>query len=127
MIINTPDKLNQYEKELRNRNTAALKTEILVSMGTCGIAAGTTPVLDALKKEVAEAGLGDSIRIVQVGCMGLCHSEPSIEVIDRTTGESAIFGNVTPDKAKAIVAKTIRAGSVIFKISQIEFVSVPIL
>ena len=51
MTINTPDKLKQYEKELGNRNSPALKTEILVSMGTCGIAAGTTPVLDALKKE----------------------------------------------------------------------------
>ncbi|MCX6984635.1 MAG: NADH-quinone oxidoreductase subunit NuoF [Lentisphaerae bacterium] len=112
MTINTPDKLKQYEKELGNRNSPALKTEILVSMGTCGIAAGTTPVLDALKKEVEEGGHGDSIRIVQVGCMGLCHSEPSIEVVDMKTGERAIFGNVTPDKAKAIVAKTVRAAGV---------------
>jgi NADH:ubiquinone oxidoreductase subunit F (NADH-binding)/(2Fe-2S) ferredoxin/Pyruvate/2-oxoacid:ferredoxin oxidoreductase delta subunit len=112
MTINTPDKLKQYEQELRNRNSSALKTEILVSMGTCGIAAGTTPVLDALKKEVEAGGYGDSIRIIQVGCMGLCHSEPSIEVIDIASGERVIFGNVTPDKAKAIVTKTVRAAGV---------------
>ncbi len=111
-IINTPDKLKQYEKKLNGGLSRNVKTDILVSMGTCGIAAGTTPVLDELKKEVAEQNLQDSIRIIPVGCMGLCHSEPTLEVIDRDGGSSVIFGNVTADKAKAIIAKTVRAAGV---------------
>jgi NADH:ubiquinone oxidoreductase subunit F (NADH-binding)/(2Fe-2S) ferredoxin/NAD-dependent dihydropyrimidine dehydrogenase PreA subunit len=111
-ILNTSDKLRQYEKELKGRFSGNIKTEILVSMGTCGIAAGTTPVLEELNKEVIEQNLQDSVRIVPVGCMGICHSEPSIEVIDRESGQGVVFGNVTADKAKAIVAKTIRAAGV---------------
>ncbi len=111
-IINTPEKLGKYGKELKGALSRNIKTEILVSMGTCGIAAGTTPVLDELKKEVLEQNLQDSVRIVPVGCMGICHSEPSIEVIDMESGQGAFFGNVTTEMAKAIVAKNIRAAGV---------------
>ncbi|MCK5882862.1 MAG: NADH-quinone oxidoreductase subunit NuoF [Bacteriovoracaceae bacterium] len=78
------------------------KTKILVSMGTCGRAAGTTPVFEQLIAEVKNQGVEDKYEIVEVGCMGLCHSEPTIEILD-AKGKSIIYGNVSADQAGAIV------------------------
>ncbi len=102
-MIDSIDKLNQLAASLNGRSAADIC--VLVSMGTCGIAAGTTPVLDALKSEVAAKGLEKTFNIIETGCMGLCHSEPSIEVIETKTGKSMVYGNVKPEDAEHIVAR----------------------
>ena len=76
---------------------------ILVSMGTCGLAAGAEPVCNALEKEIQKQELQNKINIVETGCMGLCHSEPSIEVIDNTTRKSIIYGSVKVNDAEKII------------------------
>ena len=101
MIIDSPAKLNEYAAAINSQSQA--NTKILVSMGTCGIAAGTTPVLNAIRQEIIDKNLQNAIDVVEVGCMGLCHSEPSIEVIDNTDGASIIYGNVTPAQIPAII------------------------
>lgn len=102
-MIDSIDKLNQLTESLQSNSDADIC--ILVSMGTCGIAAGTTPVLNALKNEIAKQGLEDTFNIVETGCMGLCHSEPSIEVIETQTGKSMVFGNVKAEDAEHIIAR----------------------
>jgi NADH:ubiquinone oxidoreductase subunit F (NADH-binding)/NAD-dependent dihydropyrimidine dehydrogenase PreA subunit/(2Fe-2S) ferredoxin len=99
-MIDSPERLTQYAALLGDPGA---KNRILVSMGTCGIAAGTTPVLESLKAELETRGLSNSIHLVEVGCMGLCHSEPSLELINAQTGEHVIFGNVTADQAGAVI------------------------
>lgn len=101
-MIDTVAKLKDYAGE---KKAAAPKagTTVLVSMGTCGIAAGATPVYEAFKKAIADMKLEDSVELVSSGCMGLCHSEPSVEVIDNSTGKSTMFGDVDAAKAVRIV------------------------
>ena len=99
-MISTASDLARRAAEARDRHRRP-SLRILVSLGTCGIAAGTAPVLAALRE--AAAGRSD-IAIDEVGCMGLCHSEPSVEVIEPATGRSVIYGNVTPKDAAEIVA-----------------------
>ena len=87
-------------------------TTILVSLGTCGIAAGTRPINDMLKAEIASRKA--DIEIVEVGCMGLCHSEPTIEVVNNASGKSVIYGKVKADQVAAIIetaSKGIEAAS----------------
>jgi NADH:ubiquinone oxidoreductase subunit F (NADH-binding)/NAD-dependent dihydropyrimidine dehydrogenase PreA subunit/(2Fe-2S) ferredoxin len=102
-MIDSIDKLNQLTETLQGKSVADIC--ILVSMGTCGIAAGATPVLDALKAEVTKKGLEATFDIIETGCMGLCHSEPSIEVIENKTGKSMVYGNVKADDAEHIIAR----------------------
>ncbi len=102
-MIKDATKLKEYAVELGMKQAKGPRTRILVSMGTCGIAAETTPVLEALRNEVERRELGAVMEIVETGCMGLCHSEPSIEVVDTVDGTAAIYGNVRPDQAAAIV------------------------
>lgn len=94
-----------WAETLKQERETGAPIVIRVSMGTCGIAAGTTPVLNALQSEIQSQQKENQIEIVQTGCMGLCHSEPSIEVYDRETKQSIFYGNVTPEQAPILISE----------------------
>jgi NADH:ubiquinone oxidoreductase subunit F (NADH-binding)/(2Fe-2S) ferredoxin len=102
-MIDSITKLNELTEKYQNSSKADIS--ILVSMGTCGIAAGTTPVLDALNDEIKKQGLEADFNIIETGCMGLCHSEPTIKIIENKTDKSIIFGNVKAENAEHIIAR----------------------
>ena len=56
-----------------------LRVKVTVHMGTCGIASGAKEVMDALLREIEEAGATD-VSVTTSGCMGLCSREPLVTV-----------------------------------------------
>ena len=76
---------------------------ILISMGTCGLAAGAAPVRDALLKEIADAGMEKTFEVTEVGCMGLCFAEPTLMVLDNGGKSVITYGEVTPAQVQAIL------------------------
>ncbi|GHV43164.1 NADP oxidoreductase [Spirochaetia bacterium] len=92
------------KNDLRKRDAEGKEIQVIVGMGTCGIAAGAKVTLDAFINALDAAKLVDSVLVRQTGCMGLCHSEPTVEVI--VPGMPAvIYGNVDAGVAKDIVKK----------------------
>lgn len=77
--------------------------ELMVGMATCGIAAGARETLGALLDEISAKEISN-IRVVQVGCMGYCHSEPTVQV-NIPGDEPVLYGKVTPEVAKEIIDK----------------------
>jgi NADP-reducing hydrogenase subunit HndB len=75
-------------------------------MGTCGIAAGAKSTLDSFINALDDNKLVDKVIVRQTGCMGLCHSEPTVEVISPGM-PNVIYGNVNDVVAKEIVKKHI--------------------
>jgi NADH:ubiquinone oxidoreductase subunit F (NADH-binding)/(2Fe-2S) ferredoxin len=100
-MIDSVATLNKRVDALKQESLAA--TKILISMGTCGIAAGAGPVLEELKKLLAERQLEDAVQVVETGCIGQCHSEPSIEINNSETGKSVIYGDVKPRDVSMIM------------------------
>ncbi len=100
-MIDSINKLKELSISLTDRKKADIK--IFVSMGTCGLAAGAGPILDALKEEVASKNVADKFEIIETGCMGLCHSEPCIELVENKTGKTIVFGNLKPEQIKHII------------------------
>ena len=74
--------------------------EIRVGLGTCGVASGGRPVKAAVDEAVARIGSG--ILVKAVGCGGMCHKEPIVEVVG-SDGERQIFGDVDPGVARRLV------------------------
>ena len=74
--------------------------EVKVSLATCGIAAGARETMEAMIQEAAVRGLKNVV-FTQSGCMGYCHSEPTVTII-RPGEEPVTFGNVKGDKIKEI-------------------------
>ena len=79
------------------------KAQIIVGMGTCGIAAGARKTFDFLIDEIEKNQIS-GIAITQTGCMGLCYAEPTVEV--RMPGmPDIVYGSIDKDAAKKIVTK----------------------
>lgn len=87
------------------------KTRIVVGLATCGIAAGATPIFDALVKAAAEFG-SDDITVSQTGCVGICQYEPVFEVYK--AGQPRVtYVKMTAEKALEVFEKHIKGGEVI--------------
>ena len=80
--------------------------QIIVGVGTCGIAAGARVAQEAFVSALNENKLADQVEMRQTGCMGLCHSEPTVEVIVPGMAP-VIYGMVDAAAAKEIVTKHI--------------------
>ena len=95
----------EKQKALDMRDSSNKDIQVVVGMGTCGIAAGAKDTFTALIDALNEKSL-TNVLVRQTGCMGLCHSEPTVEVV--VPGMPAvIYGNVDAATAKEIVEKHI--------------------
>jgi NADP-reducing hydrogenase subunit HndB len=100
-------KLRDSKKtDLNRRDAEGKEIQIIVGMGTCGIAAGAKGTLDAFIRLLDENKLVDTVMVRQTGCMGLCSVEPTVEVV--VPGMPAvIYGPVDASTAEEIVQKHI--------------------
>jgi NADP-reducing hydrogenase subunit HndB len=85
--------------------------ELMVGMATCGIAAGARETLQALMETIQEKDL-DNIKLIQVGCLGFCHSEPTVQ-LNMPNQEPVLYGNVDKETAKKIVEEHIMQGKLV--------------
>lgn len=107
-------KLNRIELQ-QFREKAAEKSpdgatdenvQILIGAGTCGLAAGARETEKAFKNELEVHNISNVV-ISETGCMGLCYSEPTVEVIVPGMS-SVIYGHVDEVVAREIVRKHIQ-------------------
>jgi NADP-reducing hydrogenase subunit HndB len=95
----------------QNSETSEDKTEILIGMATCGISSGARETLSAFSEEINKEGL-NNVKIVTVGCIGYCHSEPTVQV--NVSGQKPVlYGNVKKEKVHDILEKHIKGGKIV--------------
>ena len=80
------------------------QVEFRVGLASCGVANGARPVHEALERVLREAGLGV---LKAVGCGGMCHREPLLEVVDER-GRSTVYTRVVAGAVPAIVRRHLR-------------------
>lgn len=93
------------------------KTEVIVGMGTVGIAAGARETLKAILSLIENKNLTDII-IRQTGNIGLDSFEPIVQVV-RPGEEKVTYGKVNPDMARRIIEEHVLKGEIV-KEYQIE-------
>jgi NADP-reducing hydrogenase subunit HndB len=97
-------KRDEKKTELKHREAEGKEIQVIVGMGTCGLAAGAKGTMDVFLKLLDEKKLVDSVVVRQTGCLGWCHVEPTVEVI--VPGMPAvIYGPVDAAVAEKIVTK----------------------
>ncbi|NCD32280.1 MAG: (2Fe-2S) ferredoxin domain-containing protein [Spartobacteria bacterium] len=105
----TLDDLRKMRKdkrqEMTQRDMDSKDSQIIIGMGTCGIAAGAKETFDAILDELDKTGVAN-VAVKQTGCMGLCHSEPTVEVIVPGM-PTIIYGDVDTTVGRQIVTKHI--------------------
>jgi NADP-reducing hydrogenase subunit HndB len=84
--------------------------KITLHMGTCGVAAGAGPVMDALKEEMAEAKR-DDIRVVVSACAGMCSSEPNV-TIELQGADPVVYQHMDGPKMRQVFRRHVLRGEV---------------
>ncbi len=88
---------------IEERKAEARTIEIIVGMGTSGIASGAKATLQAFSDELQDQA-SSGVILRQAGSLGLDHAEPTVEV--RVPGmPDIIYGRVDPETARRIVHK----------------------
>lgn len=101
------DKMKKGDLEKFRKNYKAdTKGEIMISMGTCGIAAGGDAVYKIFQEELKNNGLEESVRLKKTGCLGMCFCEPNMVVKIEGMPE-ILYGNVDEKAAHSIVSEHI--------------------
>ncbi len=95
---------DEKKQDLTRREVEGKEIQIIVGMGTCGIAAGAKQTFDAIVDAVKEKGLENNVIIRQTGCMGLCYVEPTVEVV-MPGMPTVIYGKMTMETAPELVRK----------------------
>jgi len=113
-VIKSLDDLKRVREaalERRKIQSESGQIEVIVGMGTCGIAAGARDTMKAILEKI-EADNIEGIVVKQTGCIGLCEKEPIVQVV---IGEDPkiTYGKVTPAVAKQILDDHVRNGKLV--------------
>ncbi len=85
--------------------------EIRVGLGSCCVAQGSGKVRQAIEEALAESG--SHVLVKRVGCVGMCHQTPLVELVRPGNGPAALFAKVSPERARSIVRNTFRPRSLV--------------
>ena len=104
-------RIREEALEKRKVKTASGSIQIIVAMGTCGIAAGARDTMKAILSYIEEHKL-TGILVTQTGCLGMCDREPIVQVV---IGEQpkVSYGKVTADVAEQIIRQHVIGGKAV--------------
>jgi NADP-reducing hydrogenase subunit HndB len=120
-IINSIDdlkRLREKAQKIKKLRDQSGKTQIVVGMGTVGIAAGARETVKAIHSYIKDNKLSDII-LRQTDNFGLVDQDPVVKVIMPDQNE-VTYAKVAPDVAKRIMQEYIGNGNVVleYKISE---------
>ena len=96
--------LQAWAKEEYAHNHQAGTSQVLLGLGTCGLAAGGGEVLEAVRSELVAQGA--EIEVIGVGCIGACFREPLMDTI-RPGRPRISYGEVDHKRATALVRESV--------------------
>ncbi len=105
-------RLKEAALEKRKARTTTGEIQVIIGMGTCGIAAGARETMKAILEVIEEESSLNEIVVKQTGCIGLCEWEPIVEVIAGDTPK-VTYGKVSAERAKQIMKEHVMGGKVI--------------
>ncbi len=110
--IQSLEELKHFQKEVLEKKAQEAKlgtVQVVVGLGTCGIAAGALDTMRAIQEQV-EADHLQQVRVSKTGCSGLCEEEPVVQVIAGSKA-AVTYGKVTPEIARRILKEHVQGGS----------------
>lgn len=79
--------------------------QIKIGLGSCCMAKGSDQLYHALKQTVADTGVNVSVK--RVGCVGMCHRTPLVEV-EGAGKRAALYSGLTVTDARSLVLRHFR-------------------
>jgi NADP-reducing hydrogenase subunit HndB len=104
-------KMREDALQKRKAKTTTGEKQIIVGMGTVGIAAGARETLKAILEYIEKNNLADIV-VRQTGNIGLDSWEPIVQVVI-SEEPKVTYGKVTPDVARRIMKEHIVEGNIV--------------
>ena len=113
MSIKSLEDLRKIKAELQLQTKARKSndTQVIIGMGTCGIAAGAREVMTAVLEELAKRNL-NNVSVLQTGCIGMCQKEPLMDIV-RPGEDRVTYGPVYPTDVPRIIAEHLVNGNIV--------------
>ena len=109
--MRTPEDLEKYRSGLKAAQDGNVTT-IALCAGTGCLACGCEEVAEAFKNGIAEARLGDSVRLKLTGCPGFCERGPLAVIHPR----GIFYQRIRPEDVEPILTQTIQHGQLLNKL-----------
>ncbi len=90
----------RQERQFRNADGSEMQGEIRIGLGSCCVASGSDEIRKAVEKVVNNNRL--RVRLQHVGCVGMCHQVPLVEIIP-SGQDPVLYSKVKPEDVKDIV------------------------
>jgi NADP-reducing hydrogenase subunit HndB len=97
--------------EKRKVKTAEGTVQVIVAMGTCGIAAGARDTMKAILDHI-ESNNVSGVVVTQTGCIGKCDYEPIVSVVIGAEPK-VTYGHINPERAREIMQEHVAGGKVL--------------
>jgi NADH:ubiquinone oxidoreductase subunit F (NADH-binding)/NADH:ubiquinone oxidoreductase subunit E len=88
--------------------------EVRLGLGSCCVARGSGKLRDALEKALADTGI--KLQVKRVGCVGMCHQTPLLEVVP-PDGKSFLYAQVQPEDARDVILRHFKVNGIQKRIS----------
>ena len=88
------------KSKFRYADGSEVKGEIRIGLGSCCVASGSDEIRDAVKDTIERKSL--NVKLKHVGCVGMCHQVPLVEVVP-VNGESSLYSKVNAADVEQIV------------------------
>ena len=100
-------------KKARKADGTEIQGEIRIGLGSCCVASGSKEIQEEVEHVVNESGLRVSLK--HVGCVGMCHQVPLVEVVPND-GDATLYAKVKPEDVKNIVESHFEAPGLFTKL-----------
>jgi len=88
--------------------------EVRLGLGSCCVARGSGKLRDALEKALVDTGI--KLQVKRVGCVGMCHQTPLLEVVP-PDGKSFLYARVQPEDARDVILRHFKVNGIQKRIS----------
>lgn len=105
--------LPNTEELVKDKKASA---QIHVGLGSCCMAKGSDHLFEALQASVKQSGV--DVLVKRVGCVGMCHRTPLVEV--HVPGQtSALYAGLDPGEARKVVQRHFRTRRLAERVRQV--------
>ena len=92
----------------KNMKAAPGHIQVIVAMGTCGIAAGARDTMKSVLNYIETENLS-GVTVTQTGCIGMCEQEPILQVVIGDQPK-VTYGKVNTEVAAQIMKQHVQGG-----------------
>jgi len=102
------------ERKFKLADGSEVQGEIRIGLGSCCVASGSDEIRDAVRDTIERKGL--NVKLKHVGCVGMCHQVPLVEVVP-SQGEATLYSRVKAADVDQIVQEHFQPGSFLKRVT----------